>query len=88
VSRCLENAISLVAPAGALSVVLQLPSVREQGVGMSDFSSIQNLKSHFTLIDPAWFRKTLEGRKFHLIHQTERSLPAGKGFWMGIFRHG
>src|SRR5665213_493080 len=44
--RCLENALSLVSPGGALSVVLQLPSEIEQGVGTSGFPSIQNLKPH------------------------------------------
>jgi len=52
VSRCLENALSLVAPGGFFSVVLQLPSDREPDVSPSDFSAIQNLKSHLSLIDP------------------------------------
>jgi hypothetical protein len=83
--RCLANALSLVGPSGALSVVLQLPSEIEQGVGTSGFSSIQNLKSHFSLIDPTWLSETLKTRRFRLVHETRRSVPAGKGFWMGIF---
>ena len=45
VGRCLENALSLVAPGGALSVVLQLPSEIEQGVARSEFASVQELLS-------------------------------------------
>jgi len=86
VGHCLENALTLVAPGGAISAVLQLPSEDEQDVAPSHFSSMQNLRSHFTLIEPAWFRETLESRQFRLAHETRRSLPAGKGFWMGIFR--
>lgn len=83
--RCLENALSLVAPGGALSAVLQLPSETGQAVGEGSFPAIRKLESHFSLIDPAWLREVLEGRKFRLRHQTRRSLPSGKGFWMGVF---
>ena len=85
VDPCLDNAISLIAPAGNLSVVLQSPAVSGQTVGASQFSSIQNLKSHLSLISPAWLRESLAGRGFRLVHQTTRALPAGKGFWMRIF---
>lgn len=82
---CLENAISMVAPSGNLSVVLQLPTESGQTGVASQFSSIQNLKSHFSLIDPAWLCESLGGRGFQLILETTRELPADKGFWMGIF---
>jgi hypothetical protein len=85
VDCCLENAISMIAPGGNLSVVLQLPTESGETVGASQFSSIQNLKSHFSLISPEWLRQSLAGRGFRLIHQTTRALPAGKGFWAGIF---
>lgn len=85
VNRCLENAVSLVAPNGYLSVVLQLPSEVEQGVGASPFPSLQNLKLHFSLVDPKWLCETLEPHNFRLVREARRSLPAGKGFWMGIF---
>lgn len=85
VDRCLENAISLVAPGGALCVVLQLPGEFDQGAVASRFSSIQKLNSHFSWIDPEWLHETLAQHEFRPIHQTRRSLPAGKGFWMGIF---
>jgi SAM-dependent methyltransferase len=85
VDRCLENAISLVAPGGALSVVLQLPVEFGQGAVASRFSSMRKLNSHFSWIDPEWLHETLAQHKFRPIHQARRSLPAGKGFWMGIF---
>jgi hypothetical protein len=85
VSRALENAISLVADAGALSVVLQLPSKVSHEIGRGGFASMQKLASHFSLIDPAVLRAALEERAFRLIHETSRELPASKAFWMGIF---
>ncbi len=88
VGRCLENAVSMVAPGGAVSIVLQLPSEIEHEVGASRFPAMQSLKSHFSLIDPTWFRETLEARNFRFVHQTRRSLPAGKAFWMGVFKRG
>jgi hypothetical protein len=88
VDLCLENALSLVGPGGALSVVLQLPSESEAAVSPTPFRSIQNLKSHFSLIDPEWLSTTLAQHHFRPIHQAHRSLPAAKAFWMGIFaRH-
>ncbi len=85
VDYCLENALSMTAPGGNLSVVLQLPAGGGQTVGASQFSSIQNLESGFSVIGSAWLRKSLTERGFRLIHQATRSLPAGKGFWSGIF---
>ena len=85
VDCCLENALAMIAAGGNLSVVLQLPAESGHTVGASPFSSMQNLKSHFSLISPAWLRESLAGRGFRLVHQTTRALPGGKGFWMGIF---
>ena len=85
IERCLENALSLVAPGGALSVVLQLPSPVVEGVAPSAFSSMQNLKSHFSFVDPEVLCRILVGHDFRLTHRTQRSLPAGKSFWMGLF---
>ncbi len=86
VDLCLKNALALVAPGGALSTVLQLPSVIEQDVGASRFPSIQRLKSHFSLVDPVRLHETLARHGLRLTHQSWRSLPAGKGLWMGVFR--
>lgn len=85
IGRCLDNALSLVAPGGILSVVLQLPSSIAQGVAPSAYPSMQNLKPHFSLIDPDSLCRTPEPRKFRLTHQIRRELPAGKSFWMGFF---
>ncbi len=86
VDLCLENALSLVDPGGALSVVLQLPTEVEQNVATSRFPSMQTLKSHFSLVEPEWLCQTLAERGFRLTHEVRRTLPAGKGFWMGVFR--
>lgn len=85
VGRALENAISLVAEGGALSVVLQLPGNAGQEVGRGGFASIRKLAPHFSLVDPAALRGSLEVRSFRLIHETRTALPAAKEFWMGIF---
>jgi hypothetical protein len=85
---CLENALLLVAPGGKLSVVLQLPSEAQQGVTPTPYSSMQTLRDSFALIDVSQFRLKLEEKGFHLFHQEQRSLPAGKAFWLGIFAHG
>ena len=83
--QCLDNAISLVAPGGALSIVLQLPSESTGGVSPTPFASIRNLADHFALIDPASLREELQRRGIGLEHQTRRELPGDKAFWMGIF---
>lgn len=84
--RCLDNAVSLVAAGGTLSVVLQLPGETGQDVGVSPFPSMQTLQPGFALIDPEWLRRTLEQRGFRLAREARRALPAGKAFWMGMFR--
>jgi hypothetical protein len=83
--RCLDNAVSLVAGNGALSIVLQLPAKAGHDVGRTGFASIQRLASHFSLIDPVWLCETLAERSFTMSFESRRSLPAGKEFWMGIF---
>jgi len=85
VGQPLDNALSLVAPRGTLSIVLQLPSHTEAGVSPTAFATLQNLKPHFTLIDPQWLVTTLESRGLKLKEQVPRPLPAGKALWMGIF---
>jgi len=83
--RCLDNAISMVAPGGNLSIVLQLPEASGEMVWKTQFSSIQGLKSCFSLINPAWMCELLAERGFRAVHETRRALPTGKGLWMGIF---
>lgn len=83
--RCLDNAISLVAPGGSLSVVLQLPGEPGTEVAATSFSSVRQLRAGFSLIEAAEFRKAVEARGLRLSGEVRRSLPAGKGFWMGLF---
>jgi hypothetical protein len=86
--RCLDNALRLVSEGGALSIVVQLPSAIEQNVGKSGFTSLERLQSHFKLVDPDELRALLQKRGYSAVHETRRSLPAGKAFWMGVFAHG
>jgi|SRR5215471_12431180 len=81
----LENALSLVAPGGVFSVVLQLPSEEEQDVASTTYASMQTLKHNFMLIDISEFQRLLELRGFQIVEQEDRSLPAGKALWLGIF---
>lgn len=85
IGRCLENAISMAAPGGNLSVVLQLPAGNGAREIASRFTSIRELKSHFSLVSPACIRQALEERGFQMTEQTTRALPGSKGFWLGIF---
>jgi threonine dehydrogenase-like Zn-dependent dehydrogenase len=81
----LENALSLVAPEGALSVVLQFPSQDEQAVASTIYTSMQTLKQDFALIDISEFQRLLGLKGFRLVDQENRSLPSGKALWLGVF---
>jgi hypothetical protein len=83
--HALDNALSLVAPGGRLSVVLQLPSEDEQGVASTSYTSMQNLKQDFVLIDIVEFQRLLGQKGFQVVEQENRSLPAGKALWLGVF---
>jgi hypothetical protein len=81
----LENAISLVARCGHLSVVLQAPSEHDQGVSSTAYTSMQALKQDFALIDITEFQRVMEQMGFHLVEQDHRTSPAGKTLWLGVF---
>jgi threonine dehydrogenase-like Zn-dependent dehydrogenase len=81
----LENALSLVASGGRLSVVLQLPSEEEGGVAATSYASMQTLKQDFALIDVSAFQRLLDRKGFQLVEQEDRQLPAGKALWLGVF---
>jgi trans-aconitate methyltransferase len=83
--RCLENALALVATDGALSVVLQRSGTEEPKVGASGIASMQELKERFTLIDPLDLHRRLGESGLQPVWETQRQLPGGKAFWMGIF---
>jgi hypothetical protein len=82
---CLDNAVSLVAPSGTLSVVLQLPGEPGTEVAATAFPSVQQLRAGFRLIDPAELRGAVQARGLRLQDEVSRPLPGGKGFWMGLF---
>jgi trans-aconitate methyltransferase len=83
--RCLNNAVSLIAPDGALSVVLQLPSQSEAQVGPSGVASMKSLINHFAAIPPLRLHELLRQRGLEPVWETQRQQPSGKSFWMGIF---
>ncbi len=82
---CLDNALALVAPGGALSAVLQLPSESEPGVGATGYASIQALRAGFQLVDPAHFQRMLAPRGFRLQHEQTELVGSGKALWLAIF---
>ena len=81
----LENALSLVAPGGGFSAVLQLPSEEGQDVASTSYTSMQTLKQDFALIDTGEFQRVMEQKGFHLVEQDHRTSPAGKTLWLGVF---
>jgi hypothetical protein len=81
----LENAVSLVAPGGHLSVVLQAPSEDDQGVTSTAYTSMQTLKQDFALIDIREFQRLLGKKGFQLVEQDNRTSAAGKTLWLGVF---
>jgi hypothetical protein len=82
---CLHTAISMVAPAGHLSVVLQLPSSEAAAVSPTKYASIQTVKSHFALIDPSELQRLVLSEAFQLVREENRPLPGGKALWLGLF---
>ena len=83
--RCLENALALITPEGALSVVLQRPGTESQDVGGSGVASITKLAAHFSLIDPNALTRTLADRGLRLTHEKLEPVSGGKQLWMGVF---
>ena len=65
--------------------MLQLPSEDEQGVASTSYKSMQTLKQDFALIDISEFQRLLGQKGFQLVEQENRSLPAGKALWLGVF---
>ena len=83
--RPLANALSLVAPGGRLSVVLQLPSASEQAVAPTAYASMQKLKEDFALIEVRVLQRVVAEQGFELLEEERRPVPAGKALWLGIF---
>ena len=81
----LSNALALVAPAGHLSVVLQLRSAA-QVVTPTQYESMQTLRDHVVVIDNGALRSALHAAGFGPVEEARgAALPSGKGFWLGIF---
>ncbi|MDR3741389.1 MAG: class I SAM-dependent methyltransferase [Terracidiphilus sp.] len=85
ISQCLDNALALVSPTGALSVVLQLPSSSAGTIGNSGVSSVAKFAGHFSLIDVDEFTAILTSRGLKLVHEKLHPVPAGKQLWLGVF---
>jgi hypothetical protein len=83
--RCLDHALSLVAPGGHLSVVLQMPADGHAAVTPSPFASMAALADDFVFIDPHQLRRVLAQRELRLTHQSRLTLATGKSFWSGYF---
>ena len=77
--------MTLVAPDGAFSVVLQIPGETSANVGDSGVASVKKFAGHFSLIDRAEFTATLARRGFPLSHEKLYPVPAGKQLWLGVF---
>ncbi|HVW10753.1 MAG TPA: class I SAM-dependent methyltransferase [Bryobacteraceae bacterium] len=84
----LGNALSLVAPGGSFSVVLQLPASGESAVAKTSFASMQRLAPHFVFIDTGRFRGVMEDSGFVLAAEQTRTVNGGKSLWLGIFGRG
>jgi hypothetical protein len=85
IGLCLDTALSLVAPGGVLSTVLQLPSETAGAVGVTPFPSMETLARHFAFVDPVHLQQALAERGWTLAHQSRLPLPSGKAFWAGGF---
>jgi hypothetical protein len=83
--RALDNALSLVARGGNLSVVLQLPERDQRGVTLTSYPSMQTLTESFSLVDVSHFRGLVEKQGFRLLSEELRPLSTGKTLWFGIF---
>jgi hypothetical protein len=85
VGAALRNSLSLVAPGGHFSVVLQLPAMDEEGVSSTNYTSMQTLKKHFALIEASELQRLLRLERFQLVHREDRPLSAGEALWLGVF---
>jgi len=83
--RALDNARSLVARGGKLSIVLQLPEGEHQNVTPTSYPSMRTLAGSFSLVDVSRLRALLENRGFRLLNEELRPLATGKTLWLGIF---
>jgi hypothetical protein len=84
-TKCLENAVGLVAEGGSLSVVLQLPSELDHAVGSSQVATVSKFADHFKFVEPEQFSGMVCSRGFHRTHSRTLPVASGKSFWLGVF---
>ncbi len=82
----LEHTLSVVKKDGLFSVVLQLPGDPGKDVASTGIPSMQTLRSGFTLLDIQEFKQQMRLNGFLSVHSHNQNLPAGKAFWLGIFK--
>ena len=82
----LDNVLSLVAPQGIVSVVLQLPSVEATDVAITKYTSLQSVKEQFALIDVDRFRLEMASRGLQLITKRSDHCPQESHFGLASLR--
>jgi hypothetical protein len=85
VGRCLDHIISMVDQRGFLSIVLQAPSEFEGRVSRGSVPAIKKPQTVTQFISPIWLMEALAKRGFHIVQDRRRSLPVGRGYWLGVF---
>jgi hypothetical protein len=84
-SHLLEDALALVGPGGAFSVVLKLPEEFEGQVSRGQPPSIHRRKAQWALVNPVWMRETMGRHGLSLTLETRRPLRSGRTLWLGVF---
>lgn len=86
VEEALNNLINHLAPAGQLSVVLQLPSEGHSVVSKTDFPSLESLSSFVHLVAPEEFENRINSLGLTKVESRKVTLPSGKGFFVGLYK--
>ncbi|HEY3739934.1 MAG TPA: hypothetical protein VGL53_08815 [Bryobacteraceae bacterium] len=81
----LDDALALIAPGGAFSVVVEMPEEFEAKVSRGHAPSIVKRRTQFSVANPILMRETLDKHGLRLTHQAKRELKSGRKLWMGIF---
>jgi hypothetical protein len=74
-----------VAPSGALTVVLQLPSMNAPPAAETPFESLKPLRSHMHLVPPSDFSSLAKRCGLSEVHASRTEAPHGKAFYIGHF---
>jgi hypothetical protein len=81
----LDDAVALVAPGGAFSVVLEIPVQFEGKVSRGQDPSIHRRRVQWPRVDPIRVREALGKYGFKMTHETKRAMQSGRKLWLGIF---